>query len=201
MWLEFVPFPFLIGLAILIGILAILWQRKYSLSYLFFFSLFGIYLLLVAGVTLFPMPFTPGFRQPAWMILSRVNLIPFDYHQFWRLDPFFVFLREILANIVLTMPLGFGIRFVTRIKPRAIPWLALGAGVGIETTQLGFSLLLGLAYRGIDINDAIMNGLGVLGGYAGFRLFSWLVVVAIQRLKISPKGLLAYIYTIASREG
>jgi glycopeptide antibiotics resistance protein len=199
MWLEFVPFPVLIGLAILIGILAILRRRKSSLSYLFFFSLFGIYLLLVAGVTLFPMPFTPGFRQPAWLILSRVNLIPFDYHMFWGLDPIFVFLRVILANVGLTMPLGFGISFIARIKGRAIPWLALAAGVRIEATQLGFSLLLGLAYRGVDINDAMMNGLGVLCGYGGFRFFSWLVVATAQHFKINPKGLLAYVHTIASR--
>ena len=201
--LEFVPFPLLIGLVILILVLVILWHRKYSLSYLFFFSVFCVYLLLVTGVTLFPMPIpdlTGGSeaRQSAFYILSRVNPIPFDFGQFANLNPTYVFFREIVANIVLTMPFGFLISFLTPVKPRNIPMLALAVGLGIETIQLVMCLALGMAYRGVDINDALMNALGVLFGYGFFRLFSWLFLAMTKRLKLEHKGLFAYVHTISS---
>ena len=203
MTLEFFPYPLLIGIVILIVILAILWSRKHRLSYLFCFSVFWIYVLLVVNVTLFPMPI-PGnggemeSRQSVIYILSHVNLIPFYYGEYSNLGPFYVFLREIVANIVLTAPFGFGISFIVRFKARNVFYLAVAVGVVIETTQLVLSVVLGSAYRGVDINDVLMNAIGVLIGYGFFRVFSWLYVSITERVKIELKGLFAYVYTVAN---
>jgi glycopeptide antibiotics resistance protein len=203
MILEFFPIPLLAGLLILFLLLLILRRRGCSLSYLFFFSLFWLYLLAVIAATLFPMPLPDSAGQiqngsSAAYILSQVNLVPFDYSHFINSSRRYVLFREIIANVILTMPFGFGVSFITRIRRKTIPWLALAVGVGIEAAQLIMGLILEHDYRGVDINDSIMNALGVLGGYALFILFSRWYIRRTARLKIEPKGLAAYVYTIVS---
>jgi len=202
MTLEFFPFPFLVGILVLCLVLAVLGARKHSLSYLFCFSLFGIYLLLVAGVTLFPMPLPAGGNlivtgREVSHILSQVNLIPLYYRDFKYLDPVFVFVREIVANIILTMPFGFGLSFVTRVRAKQLPFLALAAGIGIETTQLILCLAVQSSYRGVDINDALVNALGVLAGYELFKVFCRVYVSMTRRFKKEPKGLFAYLLRVS----
>ncbi len=48
----------------------------------------------------------------------------------------YLFLRDVVANILLTMPFGFGINFIIRVRAKRVPALAILAGVGIETSQL-----------------------------------------------------------------
>lgn len=82
MRIEFLPFPFLIGLGLLAVLLPVIWLLKRSLSYLGFFSFFWLYLLLLVGVTIFPLPIPLDMggtlpRQPLGEILERINLEPF----------------------------------------------------------------------------------------------------------------------------
>jgi glycopeptide antibiotics resistance protein len=204
MTLDFFPFPFLIGSGFLIILWVILRIRKRSFPYLFCFSLFWIYLLLVIGVTLFPMPL-PGVggavesRESARYILSRVNLTLFHFTDMYNPDPTFVFFREIVANIVLTIPFGFGLSFIARFKPRIIPYLALALGIGIEIAQLIMCLLVGSNYRGVNINDALMNALGVLVGYWLFKVFARQYVSFTLRFRLQHKGLLAYLLMISQK--
>lgn len=202
--IEFVPYPLLVGILLMIILQAVLWRRNLSPAAIFCFSVFWVYLLFVISMILFPMPI-PGrsgglsSSRQALLILSRINFIPFDFGQFRHLDPGFVFMREILDNILLTLPFGFGICWIIPIPAKKIPWLALAVGLGTETAQLVMCLVLGSLYRGIDINDTILNALGVYLGYLLFRLFSWWVVGRIHRFKIKPVGILAYLYTQAAR--
>lgn len=76
--------------------------------------------------------------------------------------------------------------------------MAVAVGVGIETTQLILSVVLGGVYRSVDINDVLMNAIGVLIGYGFFRVFSWLYVANAERVKIKLEGLFAYVYTVAN---
>jgi len=186
MRLEFFPYPFIIGSAILAMLLAILWRQKSRLSYLLLFALFSLYLLLVFGATLFPIPVVTSARQSAASIFSRVNLIPFDYSRYFRVNPTYLFLREIVANILLALPFGFGIRWILRFRARHIFWQALAFGFGIETSQLLLCLALGMYYRGVDITDALLNALGVLCGYGLFLLFSRRFAALIQHFQLEP---------------
>jgi glycopeptide antibiotics resistance protein len=195
--LEFFPFPLLVGLGILIIILFLLW-RKRSPAYLFCFSVFWLYLLFVVSLTIFPMPLpeTIVARTPVIYILSRVNLVPFNFGGLFDNHPNVIF-QEIFGNILLTIPFGFGIPFLACLKPKNLPWLAIGAGLVIETTQLGFSLLIGGLYRSVDINDVLLNATGVLLGYALFRGFACLYVAISYRINIKQNGLFAYLYEVA----
>ncbi len=201
--LEFVPYPLLIGCAILVVLLTLLWQHKRGPSHLFFFAVFWIYLLAVVNLTLFPLPL-PGrmdggwARQSATFILSRVNLAPFYFGDLFFLRPKIVFF-QLAGNVLLTVPFGFGISFVLGLKAKHFPWLAVAAGLCIETSQLVVSLVIGGAYRGVDINDVLLNATGVLIGYGFFRVFARVYLAILRRLEVEPQGLFACIRDVAGQ--
>jgi glycopeptide antibiotics resistance protein len=122
------------------------------------------------------------------------NFVPFNYdfsfipHMVWR---------QIFENILLTVPFGFGISFVMRLKPRHFLWLIPAVGLALEGMQVILALL-GVG-RTIDINDVILNGLGVLIGYLLFRVFAWLYVRAAHRLGLPRSGLFGYVYDVSVR--
>jgi glycopeptide antibiotics resistance protein len=198
MRLEFFPFPFILGLAILAALLIVRWRQKCNAWYLVCFYLFGVYLLLVVGVTLFPLPFPNNnvdisIWQTVVFTLSHVNLIPFYYGP--HATPNFL-IPEIIQNVLLTVPFGFGVSFVARLKARNFIWLGLAVGLAIEFIQLLFSFGVGGSYRSVDINDLLLNALGVWIGYGLFRIFAWLV----QRSGRGGKtGLAIFIQEVASR--
>ena len=73
---------------------------------------------------------------------------------------------NLVGNIVLLIPIGFLVPFLSR----KMAWekalaLAVSAGLAIEGAQA--VLHLGI----FDIDDVILNGLGVVIGYWAFRIF------------------------------
>jgi glycopeptide antibiotics resistance protein len=198
MRLEFFPFPFLLGIGMLLILLMVLWRRKRDGSYLFCVSIFWIYLLILVGLTIFPIPIgATAIGGARWrgtipFILSRINFVPFHFGGLFSLPPTVIF-REILGNILLTVPFGFGVIFIAPLKVKNIPWLAFAVGLVIESTQLLISIGLGARYRGVDINDVILNALGVLIGYGLFRIFAWIFLKLSHRFRIKPGGLIAYV--------
>ncbi len=192
---------FLAGIPLLVISLALLWRRR-SKSYLFFFSLFYVYLLLVLIETLFPVPLEASgysFRHDLASILSHVILRLFYFGPDAPTDFVrFIFYTQLIDNIMLTLPFGFGINFIVRVKPRAMIWLPVAMGLGIEAMQLAANLAVRYPYRVVDINDVWMNAMGVLIGYGAFRLFAWVYVAVTDRLNVKPGGLWAYIYSVAS---
>lgn len=198
MRLEFFPFPFLTGCLALVILLILLRERKRSLSYLFCFAVFGVYILAVVSMTLFPIPIrvSGDWRQPAADILSQVNLIPFYFGGLFNMPPIYAF-QELVGNILLTIPLGFGLPFIAPLKARHYLGLAFAAGLTIELSQLIASLIVGGNYRSVDINDVLLNAAGTLIGYGLFRTFVWLYLAVTRHLKTQPRGLFAYIQNIA----
>lgn len=193
MRLEFFPLPFLAGIGILLSAGLVLWLKKHNNSHLIFVLLFGFYLLILAGLTLFPVPVFPSAeKQPVILILSKINLVPFRFGGLFFLHPF-VISYEIVGNMILTIPFGFGLIFVApKAAGRIIGWL-LGIGFAIELSQLLASIGIGLAYRGVDINDVLLNDLGALIGFGFFRLFAWAFIKVKLRFGFTPKGFLAYV--------
>lgn len=184
----------LIGLSILLILLVFLRRRGHDPSYLFFLSLFWIYLLFVFKETLFPIPLF--MRQYALPFDERVNLVPFFFGKYATARSIFL---SAGLNTLLTIPFGFGIHFIVRLKDRDFIWLPLAVGLGIETLQLFLSLLIHHPYRVIDINDVIFNASGVLTGYAFFKAFARLYLAVTQQVGIARRGLLAYMYAVTAR--
>jgi glycopeptide antibiotics resistance protein len=185
-----------IMLGILAMILIILWRKKHSPSYLVCFGLFGVYLLYVIEKVFFPIHLSGQYvdvmRQQASLL--DINLAPFYFGHFTTLSGA---LPGLILNILLTVPFGFGLNFIVYVKPKHFIWLAPTVGLGIEAIQLIISLLLRYPYRVVDINDFMMNTLGIVIGYIVFRLFSWLYIVVNRQFGIKHDGLSEYIHKIA----
>lgn len=184
--LYFTPIPLLIGVGVLAALLLFHQRQKRSPSYLICFSLFWAYLLFLLNVTLFPIPvdiagaWFPNER--VLFILTHVNLIPFSYVDFFNKYVVFV---EIVRNIFLTIPFGFGINFIARVKSKNILWLGVAVGFAIEIAQLVVSLAIGGAYRTVDITDILLNMAGVWLGYGLFKMFalSYLRLIQLPKAK------------------
>lgn len=188
----------LLGILGLIVALAILWQRKRGLPYLFFFSIFWVYVMVSLDKVFFPIQINGEYVDAMRQIplLSQVNLVPFYFGQYPMASAGFI---GILNNVILTIPFGFGLNFIVRIRAKNFIWLAFALGIGFEITQLIISLLLRYPYRTIDVNDILMNATGVLLGYGLFRIFALLYLAMTKRFEIKHEDLSAYIYDVASR--
>jgi len=184
------------AIAVLIALMIIVWFRKRNLSYLLCFFIFSLYALYAIDKVFFPIVVTGAYpdsmKQEQWS--TFINFIPFYFGPYGTLESS---LNTLILNIIVTIPLGFGINFLIHTKPKKILWIALVAGFGAEIIQLIISLIVGYPYRYIDINDVLMNALGVLIGYAIFRIFAWLYLWTTQRFDIQFEGLGAYIYDVA----
>lgn len=186
-----------LALIVLGVLLLLLWRRKRSPSYLFCCALFGLYVLFAVDRTFFPLDISGAYADHMRQIpfMSGVNLKPFAFGTFGRLQ---IALPGLFLNVMLTIPFGFGVNFLARIRPRGFLWMALVVGFGIETVQLVISLLLRYPYRVIDVDDALMNTLGVWIGYAMFRVFARLYVLVSDRFGIKQQGLPGYVYKMAA---
>ncbi|WP_427339523.1 VanZ family protein [Caloranaerobacter sp. DY30410] len=188
----------IIGL-ILLSILCIYLKfvMKKENVFLLFFSIFYFYLLISIKYTLFPIPITMAkiFKNET-TFLSGVNLIPFNFKSIN-----YLLSKQVIYNILLSIPFGFGISYITKLNRKKLVILAISFGTIIESLQLTISLFLEYTYRFIDINDIIFNFIGVIIGFYLFKNFSILVVKALNRvdLKIDLKSdtILSYIYKIS----
>jgi glycopeptide antibiotics resistance protein len=167
---------FVIGLStillfcsIWLGIVAFLRVRKKkSLVQLLLFTIFYIYLYKVLDYTLFQFQsllllkhFIPGLMLNGVTAGNTVNLIPLIT---LTSDD----LRTSLLNILLMMPFGFGLPFLTNYSVKRI--LVMGAlfTVAIELLQLLTGLTAKMTFRIADINDVVFNMVGVAIGYVLF---------------------------------
>jgi glycopeptide antibiotics resistance protein len=192
--IYFDVYDLLAGVGILVVLLVLLRRRKCSWSYLLFFTIFWAYLLAVVQVVIFPIAINTGSSGAS--ITPGINLIPFYFGSCFTNMPGLC-VRRILENIILTIPFGFGINFLARVKPRNMAWLAIAVGFGLEFSQLVISLAFRSGFRAVDINDVILNLTGVLLGYALFMSFAWATIKTIEHFGIKHKWLFAGIYEIA----
>jgi glycopeptide antibiotics resistance protein len=192
MMVYFDLYDFLIGVGLLCVLLPVIWWRKRKLSYLLFFSLFWVYILVLVQALIFP--FVINTAGSAASFFPSINLIPFYFGGCFNMPAQCI--AGIVDNILLTIPFGFGINFLTRVRPRNIFWLALGVGLGCEISQLCISMLFRSGFRAIDINDVILNATGVWMGYALFRAFAWLYIRTTAYFGFKPKWLFSDIFNI-----
>ena len=147
--------------------------------------LFAAYAVVLIGLLFTPFPLPPWTRLPAESLdgyrpwpFPWVNIVPFETIRValrigfeWQQG------RVLVGNVLAFAPLGV---FLPLIWPRFRSLLAVvGAGLAVslalETVQLGLSLLVGTPYRVADVDDIIINVLGVALGYGLYRLISLLL--------------------------
>jgi glycopeptide antibiotics resistance protein len=174
-----------VGFIVLAGLCLYLRRVKgKEYQYLTLLSIFFVYIMYVFRFTLFPIPFSV---EQAFQF--NANLVPF------RLDPYTRLLgREVLLNILLSVPLGFGLPFLFRVRLKEALVAGVGFGLVVETSQLLISLGIGYAYRVFDVNDLIFNFTGVMLGYGGFLLFAQAVLQLSRRWEfLRSSGLVSYL--------
>ncbi|WP_053372402.1 VanZ family protein [Paenibacillus sp. FJAT-27812] len=67
-------------------------------------------------------------------------------------------------------------------------------GLIIESSQFLISWVNNVAYRTVDLNDVVMNFLGVLFGYMIYRLFRFPIVKMMDSKSIKKSGFFEYTY-------
>ena len=133
-----------------------------------FFTIFYAYIVEVLDYTLFQFQslvllkyFMPDLILNGQTAGKSINLIPLI-----TLTP--QDLKTSLLNILLLIPFGFGLPFVTNLRMKPIVVIGALFSIVIEFLQLITGLMAKITFRIADINDVIFNTLGVAVGYMLF---------------------------------
>jgi glycopeptide antibiotics resistance protein len=155
-----------------IGIVAYLRLKKgESLVYLVLFTIFYVYLFKVLDYTLLHLQsllllryFMPNLILNGQSAEEDTNLIPLVTLTSQDLE-------TSLLNVLLLIPFGFGLPFITNLGIKTIVAVGVLFSIGIELLQLATGSLAGITFRIADINDVIFNTVGVAIGYIMFAGF------------------------------
>lgn len=160
-------------------------------------SIFAIYLVGVAHFVLLPLVFDPGASGEFGQI---------DLGRLIELRPFFLSGADVMPaaqvwlNILLTLPFGFGLPFVINLRPRHMLLVGVLFSVGIEVAQLvADALYLAGPTWSVDINDVLLNSLGVVLGYLVFGLTGTLYAATVGRLPVARGPWAHYHETLVRR--
>ena len=131
----------------------------------------AVYFPYVLGLTLGGIPFGVAAIPPnEWR--EWANLIPFGTIGPQLAAGLESGLRQLIGNLLILLPLGFGLPVVWSRFRRFRTTLLTGAAValGIEISQLAISLVVGVPYRVFDVDDLILNSAGAAIGWLVWRV-------------------------------
>lgn len=183
----------LFGLIWLCAAVYFLFCRHKDSTFILFFGTFYIYVFKVLDFVLFQYQsllvlryFVPGLRLNGQAAGSALNLIPLI-----TLTP--GDLKTSLLNILLLVPFGFGLPFITGFGMKKVVVAGVIFSVTIEVLQLTTGRLAGVTFRVADINDVVFNAVGVALGYALFLGFMRLFTRAFHNGERVTNPILRYI--------
>jgi glycopeptide antibiotics resistance protein len=132
------------------------------------------HLVVLASVALFPMPVDPvllanGHAYAASTVGEGLNLVPFrTIGSQLSAGASSAGRTEAVLNLFVLAPAGI---YLPILVPRLRSWrtflpVAIIVGGSIEAAQLAMSLVVGFRYRTIDVDDWILNTIGLVIGFA-----------------------------------
>jgi glycopeptide antibiotics resistance protein len=140
---------------------------------------FAVYVVVLIGLLFTPFPFPPWTRLPDESLddyrpwpFPWVNIVPFEtitgalrYGLDWQPG------RVLVGNVLAFAPFGVFLPILGTSRRSLISVVGAGLAISLalEAVQLGLSLLIGAPYRVADIDDVIINVLGVALGYGLYR--------------------------------
>jgi glycopeptide antibiotics resistance protein len=168
-------------------------KKKKSLVYLIFFTIFYVYIIKVLDYTLFQLQslillkhFKPNLILKGQTAEKDLNLIPLI-----TLTP--RDLETSLLNILLLIPFGFGLPFITNFRMKQVVVMGVLFSILIELLQLTTGLMAKITFRVADINDVIFNTVGAASGYILFVGFVRLYRRLSRHWRIRANPILRYI--------
>lgn len=159
-------FAYAFGALLLAVWLMFSYFKKFSLGRTIFISVYIIYITAVISITLFPIITDSDIAYA--MGDPKIKLIPFS-----TIIPFLkyggkdIIIPQIVGNIMMTIPFGVAAPILFRFKFRFWHYLlmALLFPLSIEVSQLCMDWIVGCYYRTFDVDDIILNFLGITIGY------------------------------------
>lgn len=157
--------------------LLLLFKKRISILKCIYLICFSVYISVLIGITLFPFPIQ---KELINMMIednfgSKNNFIPFYIFTDIFGNDFMdyglsVFIRQIIGNILLFIPLGFilPILFIN-MKMKKVLIIGLVVSIVFEITQGTASYFVGYTYRSMDVDDLIFNFIGTLLGFLIFK--------------------------------
>jgi len=177
-------FPFSLTILLTSGYLVLhrLVVRDKSIGKLIFWASFFFYVMNVVRLVFFPLPINREYNELMRVLIEsgvragrRNNWYFFDFMKWDNL-----WYWTTVGNFFLLFPLGFYFPFLFR-KNRwnifKVVFSGFAVSLTIELTQLAYSLYVGYVLRSFDVDDLMLNTLGVLAAYLIFallRFFYWL---------------------------
>ena len=170
----------LLGLVFILPLVAWMNRRDRIGWWLSFVRLaFAVYVVVLIGLLFTPFPFPPWTRLPEESLddyrpwpFPWVNIVPFEtisgafrYGLDWQPG------RVLVGNVLAFAPFGLflPILWPSRRSLISVVGAGLAISLALEAVQLGLSLLIGAPYRVADVDDVIINVLGVALGYGLYR--------------------------------
>lgn len=177
-----------------VGVVALLRvKRRKPIVDLAFLTLFFVYAFKVLDYTLFEFQsllllkhFVPGLAVNGRPPLESLNLVPL-----LTLSP--ADIKTSLLNVLLFVPFGFGLPFITAARLRKTVTLAAACSFAIEALQLITGLLATVTFRVADINDLLFNTTGAAIGYLLFLGFCRLYRKLPENLRVTRNPFVQYI--------
>ena len=143
--------------------------RGYSFAKRLFIGIFIVYMTSLVAVTIFPVIYSKDLIPTAHL---KLELIPFGttVHYikgaFDGYSPVNYVVMQLLGNILMTIPLGIMLPFLINDKEKKVYMAAaLIIPVSIELSQLVMGFVTQTMYRTVDIDDVMLNFLGIIIGY------------------------------------
>ena len=157
-----------------------------SLIKLVFYASFFFYIMNVIRLVFFPFPFNREYIdllrtqiECGLITPRRHNLELFDYMKWNNL-----FHITTIGNFILLMPLSFYLPMIfSERKWNLLNITLFGFGVSlfIETNQLSYSLMTNYVFRSFDVDDLMLNTLGVFVGYIIFSILK-AIFLGVQKI-------------------
>lgn len=172
---QFHAFIMLQGGVVWVGLMTYLGEiRKRGWVFLLLVTIFFVYLFKVFDYTLFQYQslvllqyFSPDLLLQGFAAGEEVNVAPLVTLTMRDL-------KTSLLNILLFVPFGFGLPFISSYRFKKVVILGMSVSLLIEFLQWFTGWLTGVTFRVADINDLIFNTLGAAIGYLMFIGFVYL---------------------------
>ena len=188
MYDDSLPTNAFILIGVIVAVPLVLWMGRRSRSggvSLLVRLAFAVYVVVLVGLLYTPFPLPPWTRMPEGSLESYrpwpfpwVNVVPFEtigiafrYGLDWQPG------RVLVGNVLAFAPFGVFVPVIWRGRRSLISVVAAGLAISlaVETVQLALSLMVGTPYRVADVDDVIINVLGVALGYGLYRLIGFIV--------------------------